>query len=85
MEYKLKSWWIEEIKRTKCEIPFGIIKKKARLWSNYPNGFKASKGWLDKFIKRHNIEEKIQVLKDEIGLREKLCYNNAIKEIEIEF
>jgi hypothetical protein len=55
MEQDLASWWINEIKEKKILLPLSVIKKKARRNSNFKEIFKASKGWLDKFIKRYKI------------------------------
>ena len=59
MEIELSKWWIEEIRSKGALVPLGIIKKKARENSKEKHRFKASKGWLDKFIKRYEIETKI--------------------------
>jgi len=40
-----------------------LIKKLARDNSKEQNRFKASKGWLDKFIKRYKIEQQIEEIK----------------------
>jgi Tc5 transposase DNA-binding domain len=32
-----------------------LIKQQARTYSNFPSKFKASKGWLEKFMRRHNL------------------------------
>ena len=70
MEERLRKWWIEEIQRVKCELPLRMIKRKAREWSQFKN-FKASKGWLDKFIKRYEIDEAIQELKKTYDIKER--------------
>ena len=56
MEDNLVKWWINEIIQTKTEVPLKCIKQLARKTSNFKEKFSASKGWLDKFIKRYNIE-----------------------------
>jgi len=45
-----------------------VIKKKARKDSKNTELFRASKGWLDKFVKRYKIEEKINDLKKKYDL-----------------
>lgn len=57
MEKELAIWWIDKIKELGCEIPLSVIKKRARQAAKDKKKFKASKGWLDKFIKRYNIDE----------------------------
>lgn len=55
MEDKLVDWIREQQRETKQLLTRSEIKKKAREISTV-NSFKASKGWLDKFRKRHSIE-----------------------------
>ena len=57
MEIELAKWWINEIKEKGTLVPLGIIKKRARENSKEKERFKASKGWLDKFVKRYKIED----------------------------
>jgi hypothetical protein len=59
MEIELAKWWIEEIKAKGALVPLSVIKKRAREKSQQRPKFKASKGWLDKFIKRYKIDQQI--------------------------
>ena len=68
MEKELSNWWIAQIEKLKCEVPLSVIKKKARKDSKNTELFRASKGWLDKFVKRYKIEEKINDLKKKYDL-----------------
>jgi hypothetical protein len=36
-----------------------MIKKRAIELSKFPNKFKASKGWIDKFVKRFNLRKRV--------------------------
>ena len=56
MEIELAKWWIDEIREKGTLVPLAIIKKRARENNKEKTNFKASKGWLDKFIKRYKIE-----------------------------
>lgn len=58
MEQSLFEWCINEIKTHKRLLSRSVIKQKARLLSQHKLNFKASKGWLDKFMKRFNYSEK---------------------------
>ena len=55
MEDRLVEWIRQEQKKTNQLLTRSQIKKKAKEISNV-NSFKASKGWLDKFRRRHGIE-----------------------------
>lgn len=57
MEQELFHWCIQEVRRIKKPITRSHIKQKARSLSMNKNNFKASKGWLDKFMKRFNFIE----------------------------
>lgn len=56
MEIKLKDWVIQQ-KKAKIIITAKEVKKMAKHMINnkYKSTFKASKGWLEKFLKRNNI------------------------------
>ena len=60
MERQLAVWWLEQVKQRKAVLPLRVIKQKARQESSYRGTFKASKGWLDKFMKRYDIERQIE-------------------------
>ena len=60
MESNLCDWWLNEVKKRKKAIPLAWVKDRARKTSNHRDQFKASKGWLDKFTKRYNMENRIQ-------------------------
>jgi hypothetical protein len=55
MEKKLYQWILEEEKEKGRRLSRAQIKHKARELTNV-DGFKGSKGWLDKFQKRYNIK-----------------------------
>lgn len=56
MEDELYDWCLEESKRKEGRpLSRSTLKQAARRFSRYPGSFKASKGWLDKFIKRYKI------------------------------
>lgn len=67
MENQLFDWCINEIKKKKKNIPRSLIRIKAKFFSNYQKTFKASKGWLEKFLKRKNYHEKVREILQEIN------------------
>ncbi len=74
MESDLSVWWISEIEKKKILIPLSVIKQRARKYSNFKDQFKASKGWLDKFIKRYQIQEKISEIMKRFEVKDKSQY-----------
>lgn len=66
MENSLFEWCLKEIKDQKRLLTRSSIKQKARNLSQYPGTFKASKGWLDKFMKRYNYAEKAKQIFEEM-------------------
>ncbi len=74
MESDLSIWWISEIEKKKILIPLSVIKQRARKYSNFKDQFKASKGWLDKFIKRYQIQEKISEIMKKYDIKDKSQY-----------
>ena len=74
MESDLSIWWISEIEKKKILIPLSVIKQRARKYSNFKDQFKASKGWLDKFIKRYQIQEKISEIMKRFEVKDKSQY-----------
>lgn len=61
MELNLSKWWLDQIQKTNGTIALRLIKQRARKLSKN-SMFKASKGWLDKFMKRYDMEQKIDNL-----------------------
>lgn len=56
MEDDLYDWCLAESKRKEGKpLSRSTLKQAARKFSRFPGSFKASKGWLDKFIKRYKI------------------------------
>ena len=53
MEYELYQWCLSQL--TDKPLTRGLIKQRARNLSRFQGSFKASKGWLDKFIKRYEL------------------------------
>jgi len=60
MEGLLFEWCIEEIEKLRKPLSRSMIKQQARVLSQKKGTFKASKGWLDKFMKRFNYAEKVK-------------------------
>lgn len=58
MEQKLHSWCLEECLSQGRPVSRSEIRKKALELSKYPEKFKASKGWTDKFVKKYNLRKK---------------------------
>jgi hypothetical protein len=54
MENELKQWIYRFIELNKKQPCPKLIKKMAKRLSNYPDKFKASKGWFEKFLIRFN-------------------------------
>lgn len=71
MENALFDWCLAEIVTNKKNLTRSLIKQKAKLLSHHPETFKASKGWLDKFMKRFNYLEKSKQMIEEIKKEEK--------------
>ena len=55
MERELYNWCINQIQSKGKPLSRGLIKQRARNLSRFQGSFKASKGWLDKFIKRYEL------------------------------
>ena len=57
METNLHKWCLEE--SLNCERPVSRhqIRQKALELSKFPDKFKASKGWTDKFVKKYNLRK----------------------------
>lgn len=70
MENSLFEWCLQEIKFQKKLLTRSSIKQKARSLSQYPGTFKASKGWLDKFMKRYNYAERAKQIFEDIKREE---------------
>lgn len=81
MESDLSIWWISEIEKKKILIPLSVIKQRARKYSNFKEQFKASKGWLDKFIKRYQIQEKICEIMKRCEIKDKSQYKLEGKDV----
>lgn len=58
MEALLFEWCVDQIIRNKKPVSRSLIKQQAKNFSRNKELFKASKGWLDKFMKRFNYSEK---------------------------
>ncbi len=54
MERDLKTWIFRFIELNNKQPSAKLIKKMAKRLSNYPEKFKASKGWFEKFLIRFN-------------------------------
>ena len=51
MEQKLLNW----LRQFRKPVSSSKIRQKALEYSSHPEQFRASKGWLEKFKKRHHI------------------------------
>lgn len=58
MEAILFEWCVDQIIKHKKPVSRSLIKQQAKNFSRNKELFKASKGWLDKFMKRFNYSEK---------------------------
>ena len=65
MEALLFEWCLEEIRRNKKGISRSCIKQQAKNLSQNKSHFKASKGWLDKFMKRFNYSDRMKEILSE--------------------
>ena len=66
MEDELYDWCLEESERKEGKpLSRSTLKQAARRLSRFPGTFKASKGWLDKFIKRYKISKLLAKPNDE--------------------
>jgi hypothetical protein len=58
MECELNKW-IKDYQREKSTFPTSrLIKNRAMKLSSFKSTFKASKGWLEKFLSRHGLAKK---------------------------
>lgn len=57
MEEKLHRWCIEESLKKGRPVSRLQIRQKALEFSKFPEKFKASKGWTDKFVKKYNLRK----------------------------
>lgn len=62
MESQLFEWCINEISLHQKPLSRNAIKQQAKLLSFNKGIFKASKGWLDKFMKRFDYSERVKQL-----------------------
>ena len=58
IEEKLHQWYIEESLKRGRPVSRVCIREKALELTKFPNKFKASKGWTDKFVKKFNLRKK---------------------------
>lgn len=79
MEAMLFEWCLNEINRNKKPISRSSIKQQAKVLSQNKGSFKASKGWLDKFMKRFNYSERMKNILNE-AKRGKMEEENKEKE-----
>lgn len=92
METLLFDWCLDEIRRNKKPVSRSLIKQQAKYLSQNKSSFKASKGWLDKFMKRFNYSEKTKEIlsdirefnKKELKIEEKNNSKNNLIPIKLE-
>ena len=70
MESQLFEWCINEISLHQKPLSRNAIKQQAKLLSFNKGIFKASKGWLDKFMKRFDYSERVKQILGEVGMEE---------------
>ena len=63
MEIKLRLWYFENVKHNNISISSKDMKQKASEFSSVPN-FKASKGWLEKYLRKNTDIKLIRAKKD---------------------
>jgi hypothetical protein len=56
MEGKLYHWILEQMRVNQSKVTRTQIRTKALELTNHKGIFKASKGWTDKFIRKHNLK-----------------------------
>ena len=71
MEALLFEWCVQEVRKQKKSISRSCIKQKAKHLSQNKSNFKASKGWLDKFMKRFSYLERMREILNEGKLLKK--------------
>lgn len=59
MQQRLYEWCFEKSLEQSKPVTRLQLRQKALQLSNYPKVFKASKGWLDQFAKKHNLRENV--------------------------
>lgn len=59
MEAKLHAWCLQESLNGKRPVSQYQIRLKALELSNFPHKFKASEGWVFKFMKRYNLQKEV--------------------------
>ena len=59
MELDLYNWCIQEGLNLGRPVTRKMIRQRALELSKFPNKFKASKGWTDKFVKKFNLRKRV--------------------------
>ena len=53
----MKTFVLSEYSKSGIPVNRRLVRKKAIEYSQYSDRFKASKGWLEKFMKRYKLSE----------------------------